>query len=127
MPIHAADAIRITIGHETKIVRMSLQERLTAGIVGLNGFGINTTKQGVMGAIECGHFAGRSREQLLETTRAHAKQGFVREAQFGLRDEFEIYKLLQRGVMCRTNIFDRDLFRCHATARASGRSPRRRA
>ena len=61
-----------------------------------------------MRAIERGDFASGARKQLLETTRAHAKQRFMRETQFRFRNQLEIHELLQRGVMHGANVSGSD-------------------
>ena len=59
--------------------------------------------------VERRDFASRARKQLFKAARADAEQRVMREPQFRFRDEFEINKLFQRGVMRGTNVYDFNL------------------
>src|SRR4051812_45116473 len=102
--IHAADAVRITIGDEANIMRVFFQVSRAASIVLLDRLWIDAAEERIMLAVQRGNFAGRARQQLFEATRSHSKQRFVRKLQLRFRDQLEVHQLLQRRIMGRTYI-----------------------
>ena len=104
--VHAADPVGVAIGHQADVVRMFFEKRLAARIILQDRLGIDAAKKRVVIAIERGDLAGGAGEQLLETTRAHAKERVMRETQSRFRDELEVHQFFERGVMRRSDIGD---------------------
>jgi hypothetical protein len=103
-PVHAAHAVGVAVGHQTQVVRMFFEERLTARVVPRDRFGIDAAKHHVVRAVEGRDPARRAGEQLLEAARPHAKQRLVRQPQSGPGDERKVHEPLERRVMRRAHV-----------------------
>src|SRR5258707_14841386 len=106
--VHAADAVSITIGDETDIVRMFFKEGRAARIILFNWLRIDATKKRIMGRVQSSDSAGRSRQQLFKATCADAEQGLMCEAKFRFGDQLEVHQLFKCRKMSRAHILDFD-------------------
>ena len=79
-----------------------------------NHFNIDATKVRIMRLVKCGHLAGRSLKQSVETTRPHSIQSFMRKFDAGLGYKREIDQFLDGFEKRLPNIllFDQSLADC---------------
>src|SRR5688572_19816935 len=69
-----------------------------------NWLRVDAAKKWIVLRIQRCHATSGSCEQLLETTGANSEQGIVGKLQFRLRDQFKIYKGLNRSEMFRSHV-----------------------
>ena len=78
--IHRTNPVGITIGYEADVMRVFFKKRLAARIILNDRFGINSSEQNIVPAIECRDFTGRAGEQLFKAACANAEKRVVRKA-----------------------------------------------